>query len=213
LKTRCKAIQRALAAYNSAAKAIDRPVLDWSSISKYGSIAEFELLRECRDDIRALPWADSTNRQVAIYQLKLERADEEHRRLNVEIQRLVTSMRDEETDISLHIKALNMQAPWLAAELKDKLARHVQINNIHHARIQEIYSIRSYSGARGPGIRVGQMAGDVDTSDLQTCGTGSDDGGSGDSGDEGIYPPDEDDFIGDQLDGLATYLEKLSLET
>ena len=122
-------------------------------------------------------------------------------------------MRDEETDISLRIEALNMQAPWLAAELKDRLAQRVRMNNIHCACIQEIYSIRSYNGTRGPGIRVGQMAGDVDTSDSQTYGTGLDNGDSRDSGDDGIYLPDEDDFISDQLDGLATYLENLSLYT
>jgi len=32
-----------------------------------------------------------------------------------------------------------------------------------------------------------------------------------DSGEHDIYGPDEDDFIGDQLDSLATYLENLSL--
>jgi len=119
-------------------------------------------------------------------------------------------MRDEEADISQHIEALNMQSPWLAAELKDRLAWCVRVNNVHRACIWEIYSLRIYNGMQGPGIWVGQTAGgDVDTLDLQTHGTGLDE--SGDAGEEGIYPPDEDDFIGDQLDGLAMYLENLSL--
>src|SRR5258705_7257311 len=39
LKTRCKAVQHALSNYNSAAKTIGRPPLDWSTVSHYGSLA------------------------------------------------------------------------------------------------------------------------------------------------------------------------------
>jgi hypothetical protein len=61
LKTRCKAIQTALCKFNAAAKATNRPQLDWNQVSTYGSLTEFELLRECRDDIHSEPWADSRN--------------------------------------------------------------------------------------------------------------------------------------------------------
>jgi len=94
LKTRCKAIQTALRKYNAAAKAINRPQLDWSNISTYGSLAEFELLRESWEDIRSAPWADVKNRQAAVHSLRIERAKEEHERLNVEIQsRICMTMR------------------------------------------------------------------------------------------------------------------------
>jgi len=208
LKTRCKAIQRALAVYNAAAKTIDRPPLDWSAISQYGSLAEFELLRESRTDIRALPWADSANRQVAIYQLKLERAHEERIRLNIEIQWLLTSMRDEEGELSQHAEALNTLSPWLAAELKTMLARRVRLNDVHRARMQQIFILSSYNGAQVPGIRAGQTMRDVGISDLQMHNEGLDDS---DTGEQDIYSPDEDDFIGDQLDSLVTYLENLTL--
>jgi hypothetical protein len=155
-----------------------------------------------------MPWADSTNRQVAIYKLKLERANEECCRLNVEIQRLVTSMRDEEAELSQHIEALGARSPWLAAELTNLLARRVQMNDVHRTQLQEIFALSSYNGVRVPGTRVGQIAGDAEISDLQQPSSRLDDGNMGG---EDIYAPDEDDFIGEQLDGLATYLENLSL--
>jgi hypothetical protein len=53
-----------------------------------------------------------------------------------------------------------------------------------------------------------RIAGDTEISDLRRPGSRLDDGNMGE---EDIYAPDEDDFIGEQLDGLATYLENLSL--
>jgi len=61
------------------------PVLDWKSISAYGTLAEFSLLRECREDIWVQPWAQAANRQAGIYRLKLTRTNEERERLNIEI--------------------------------------------------------------------------------------------------------------------------------
>jgi len=77
LKTCCKAIQAALSKFNAAAKVINRPQLDWSQVSTYGSLAKFKLLRECRYDICSESWADSVNRQAAVHSLKIDRAKEE----------------------------------------------------------------------------------------------------------------------------------------
>jgi len=85
LKTRCCAIQTALCKFNAAAKAINRPGLEWSEISTYGSLAKFALLCECREDIHNLPWTDTANRQAAVLTLKIEQAQEEHNWLNIEV--------------------------------------------------------------------------------------------------------------------------------
>ncbi len=166
-------------------------------MSRYGSLAEFELLRDCRDDIRVLPWADSANRQASIYQLKIERAEEERLRLNLEIQRLVTFMKDEELQINQHIAALKADSPLLAAELQSMLARRVRVNGIHHARISRIYTLQAYNGSRDPSVCIDQdITADVVTEGMEEC----------------IFAPDEDNAIGDQLDGLMMYLENLSLD-
>src|ERR1700683_4800819 len=92
LRARCKAIQNALRKYNAIAAKIDRPVLDWKCISTYGSLAEFSLLRECREDIRSQPGAQAANRQAGVHSLKLARAYEERARLNIEVRRVATSI-------------------------------------------------------------------------------------------------------------------------
>ena len=61
LKSRCWAIQTALCKFNAAVRAINRPSLEWSEVSTYGSLAEFALLRECHEDIHSLPWTDVAN--------------------------------------------------------------------------------------------------------------------------------------------------------
>lgn len=53
---------------------------------EYTTLAEFDLLRTAaREDIRKLPWADKINRQVTIYKLHMERAQEELARVNIEV--------------------------------------------------------------------------------------------------------------------------------
>jgi len=131
LKTQCKAIQRALTAYNTAAKTIDQLPLDWSAISQYGSLADLSSCKKAVLTSVHCHGLTASTHQAAIYQLKLERAHEEHIRLNIEIQWLLTSMRDEEGELSQHAKDLNTWSPWLATELKNMLACRVRLNNVH----------------------------------------------------------------------------------
>ncbi|KAA1475563.1 hypothetical protein DENSPDRAFT_860864 [Dentipellis sp. KUC8613] len=164
LKTRCRAIQTALAKYNTAAKAIDRPQLEWKDVSTYGGLAEFELLRECREDIRAQPWTDSRNRQAAVHTLKIERAHEECDRLDVEIRRLATWMRDEEQQLRTRIVQLEKESPDLAAYLTSVEARVRRVNRTHRARLEEIAQLPCFTGT----IEPGQAIDDIRQRDLAT---------------------------------------------
>ncbi|KAF8587114.1 hypothetical protein K439DRAFT_1260400, partial [Ramaria rubella] len=85
-----KAIQQALAAYNTAALTLDppQPKLTWAEIVEYTTIAEFELLRTgAQEDIHNLEWADSRNGEVTICWLKMTCRHEELTHLNVEIKK------------------------------------------------------------------------------------------------------------------------------
>jgi len=106
-------------------------------------------------------------------------------------------MRDEEFQISRRIATLRTESPLLTAELHSMLSRRVRVNDIHRARISRIYTLQVYNGARDPGIRISQ---DSSSTDIAAEGV-----------EESIFTPDEDDAVGDQLDGLTTYLENLSL--
>jgi hypothetical protein len=148
LKTRCKAIQAALRKYNEAAKELNRPQLDWKDVSTYDTLADFELLQECQVDICQQPWADPRNRQISLHRLKLERAEEERRRLNIEISRLVDWMSQEESQLRSATNRLRSEGSPLAVEASRFLARRIRQNNVHRARIQKIYALSCYTGWR-----------------------------------------------------------------
>jgi hypothetical protein len=54
MQTRSEAIRNALTRYNTEAAKLSppRPKLSWKAIVEYSFLAEFDLLRECRVDIR-----------------------------------------------------------------------------------------------------------------------------------------------------------------
>jgi hypothetical protein len=209
LKTRCKAIQRALKRYNEAAASLGRPQLEWKDISTYDSLAEFELLQECREDIRRQPWADSANRQAAVHTLKLERAREERSRLNIEIARLVDWMSNEEIKLKTVIARLHESRSPLAVEVEELLARRSRQNLVHRRRIYQLHQLPHYTGPS-----------DVTTSsDLGACPSlnsseASDDGGKvADLSvtQDAIPDVEEDDLLCEELNMVNDFLGSLSI--
>ena len=214
LKTRCKAIQTALHKYNAAAKAINRPQLDWSEISMYGSLAKFELLRECQEDIRLASWADSKNRQAAIHALKIERAKEERLQLNMEIQRLITYMRDDEADLQQAIDISRSQDPLLVLALQQVLARCIHMNDLHCMHICCIGLLPCFTGSLKAGqaeerLQFSRSAVDLGGMNVYTLQIDEDED-SEDSEEGGEMDATEDDWAGEQLDALNTFMLNLS---
>jgi hypothetical protein len=207
LKTRCKAIQTALKKFNTAARTLNRPPLEWKNISTYGSLAEFSLLRECREDIQSLPWAEATNRQAAIYHLKYQRALEERKRLNLEVRRLATWIRDEERDFARDITRVRLSQPHLAAEMGEIRDRRVRINNEHRICIAQIQALPSFTGICSLGTRIGRTDTDVDV-DMDIGEATESVGGGEEHDDDGL---NEDDHVADELDNITSFVENLSI--
>jgi len=111
LQARSKAIRTALDAYNIAAAALDppRPQLSWDVVVQYGFLAEFDLLRFSRRDVREEPWAKGPGRAAMDQHFDLLGAKEEIRKLDVEIQRFVTFMRDDEAIVRHHERRLRRE--------------------------------------------------------------------------------------------------------
>ncbi|KAF8586498.1 hypothetical protein K439DRAFT_1273083, partial [Ramaria rubella] len=121
LKSRSKAIQRALAAYNTAALTLDppQPKLTWAEIVEYTTITEFELLRTgVREDIHNLEWANSRNREATICWLKMTHMHEELTCLNVEIKRLATWIIDEQEALEAAIQECQGKDELLTAAIR-----------------------------------------------------------------------------------------------
>ncbi|KAJ7915783.1 hypothetical protein B0H13DRAFT_2231808 [Mycena leptocephala] len=128
LQVRSKAIKTALDTFNKAAAALTPPrcELTWEEIVDYAFLADFDLLREGREDIRGEPWAQPAGRAAMDQHFKLLRADEEIARLNLEIPRLVTYMRDEE-------QFLTRQEDRLRAAGEAALAHQVGLRRLERA--------------------------------------------------------------------------------
>jgi hypothetical protein len=87
-------------------------------LDDYGFLAEFDLLRHSRDDVRERTWAKPACREATIKYLTRARAQEDILRLDVELRRLYTAIHDEGNKVTMSISQINRTDPALAAELK-----------------------------------------------------------------------------------------------
>ncbi|KAF8150127.1 hypothetical protein B0H34DRAFT_757442 [Crassisporium funariophilum] len=124
LKARSTAIRVALVKYNAAAAALcPEPgrELSWEEVVEYAFLANFNLLRDTRQDIRKKDWAKPAARYAMDQYFKVKHAEEEILHLNVEIPRLATFIRDDE------------EASLLAQEAE------IRFNNPHLAHQVTLY--------------------------------------------------------------------------
>lgn len=157
LKTRCTAIQHALAYDNKAAASLDPPraPLDWATVGGYQFLEEFALLADTRNDIRHKRWAESAVRAVMKQRHCIRRAYEEIERLNVETRRLHTAIRDQHLlfrDTRARLKASN---DFFYGAVEDFMVRRENINQQLLRRIQEIHSLPGYTGSKTCVVRQG----------------------------------------------------------
>ena len=121
------------------------------------SLAEFDLLRDARTDIRREPWADRKNREAMNMYFGVKRAREEVQRLNVEIPRLLTFMLDEHNDYYLAISRHLLTDQTLAHELSLRWTFRDRINAKIASRLQQTASLRGFSGKLESGRRCGRV--------------------------------------------------------
>ncbi|KAF8874764.1 hypothetical protein BD779DRAFT_1613541 [Infundibulicybe gibba] len=153
LKNRSEAIKHALNEYNTCAEQLDppRPPLSWAKLVEAITVADFDLLRNARQDIRKLKWAQLANREAMNLYFRIKRAREEIERLNVEIRRLLSFMLDEHANF-FHAIARNLtQNPTLAWELQQRWAYRQQINKGIVGKLLQVSRLRSFTGTLQPG--------------------------------------------------------------
>lgn len=157
MKNRGKAIETALRKYNKLAASINppRPQLTWKVVQQYGYLAEFELLRHgSRDDITAKPWAQESNRQATMCQLRMARAQEEIQRLNIEIRRTLTWMLDDLAHHASVATELNDISPSVARAIQYQHDfRKVTYDQILQ-HLHKLIGLRGYAGPTTGGINV-----------------------------------------------------------
>ncbi|KAG2352683.1 hypothetical protein BDR07DRAFT_1454895 [Suillus spraguei] len=160
LQRRSDAIRNAINRYNTQAAALNPPrsKISWKDIADYGFVAEFDLLRYSRNDIRSSAWSKPGHREATTKFFKLCRAREEITRLNVEVRRLRTAIHDEERHMLTVIQKLQVSDPHLGCELQRQHRSRAAINAMHCYRLNRIESLTGFSGVRGVGVRADRAA-------------------------------------------------------
>ncbi|KAJ6563493.1 hypothetical protein B0H10DRAFT_2115144 [Mycena sp. CBHHK59/15] len=158
LKTRSEAIRKAIVRYNAAASALNppRPQVTWRMVINSASLAEFDWLRETRQDIRGLPWAQPAQREAMVLYFGIKRAAEEKIRLNVEIRRLITSMYDEHVDYWRAIAANLITNPPVAHALSCDWEARDRVNSSIAKRLVQTSRLNGFTGTLFPGEREGR---------------------------------------------------------
>ena len=156
LKSRSVAIRTALDRYNAAALALVPPqqVLDWDQVVEYAFLSDFDLLRDARQDIRRKPWATPAARLAIDKAFKLERAEEEILRLNIEVPRLATYIRDEDIYLRKKIIEMSHSQPTIAHQVGIHRMERARFNAHHLEVLGKIYILDGYTGPVGFGTHV-----------------------------------------------------------
>jgi len=167
LQVRSAAIQSALDKYNFIAGAMrpHRRILKWEEVVEYAFLSDFDLLRDGRQDISKLPWASPMSRRAMDLYFKMCRAREEIQRLNIEIRRLVTYVRDEEKYLCECESRLKAIHPGLAHQVSRQRNVCGRFTLKHLKRLGDMISLPGFSGTLVPGESMmnglGESAGPV----------------------------------------------------
>ncbi|KAK1232405.1 hypothetical protein PQX77_004435 [Marasmius sp. AFHP31] len=154
LKSRSKAVRTALEQYNAAAEKCGHELLEWEKVVEYSFLSDFDLLRDSRQDIRDEAWAKPAGRLAMDQYFKILGAREEIVRLNVEIRRLVTSIRDEGVFLqSMYDQTLPTNPP-LAHQIEKYRLERARYNHLHMERLTKLSAAEGFTGSLYPGESV-----------------------------------------------------------
>ena len=119
LQKRSAAVRTALDRYNAAARLMTPPrtTLKWDDVVEYAFLSDFDLLRDSRQDIRVHPWSTPTGRFTLDTSFKIRGAAIELKRLNLELIRVATHIRDENLFLRTRADELHSSNPLMAHQI------------------------------------------------------------------------------------------------
>ena len=146
--------------YNAAAKALGRRTLEFDEVVDYAFLANFDLLRDTRQDISTCPWASPTARLAINTYFKLCRAEEEVICLNVEIHCMVTYLVDEERYLRACEALYQDTHPMLVHQISRYHAICSRFTQLHLRSLEKISCLPGFNGTVTPGISMSHGPGD-----------------------------------------------------
>ncbi|KAK7444566.1 hypothetical protein VKT23_015244 [Stygiomarasmius scandens] len=155
LQKRSKAIRRAVKRYNKAAQALQppRPTLDWTKVSHFTFLDQFNILQDTRHSLFDKPWAKPVVRELMKKNRRVQRAREEIVRCNVELRRLHTSILDEHAHFIQVLQGL--EGTPIHGPVREYAVRRYRINKSLLRRINETYDLEGFTGVPSAGKRKG----------------------------------------------------------
>ncbi|KAJ3720205.1 hypothetical protein DFJ43DRAFT_1134089 [Lentinula guzmanii] len=175
MQKRSTAIRSALENYNEAAAKLTPPrkLLDWDDVLNYTYLSEFDFLRDTRSDVRNKVWAKPAVRQAISELFKLLRATEEICKLNIEIKRLVTYMKEEEEYVSSVARNIQRTNAALAYQIRKYRDERRRFNSTHHKRLNSIQKLPGFTPINvhyfhpGVGLRRQTVQGHVEEGEME----------------------------------------------
>ena len=182
-----------------------KPLLSWENIVEYAFLADFDLLRDTREDITTKSWAKPASRLASDSYFKMERTKEEITRLNVEIRRVITYMRDEERFLRRRENEIKGDDPSLAHHINLIQMERGRFTDIHMARFIKLARNPGFNGTINPGISVDQSLheGEEERMDVDEVVEPSILGGIEDDEDEQDDEQDDEDLLVKKYNVLA----------
>jgi hypothetical protein len=156
LKGRSEAVKNAINKFNIASSRLKPPgpSITWEEAVDYTFLAEFDLLREARQDIREKLWAKPAGRLAMDKYFKARRAHEEIARLNVEIRRFLTYICDEESELRQKEQELASSSPALSFQITRYRQDRERFNKQHIQRIAKLAHLPGFSGELSTGVPI-----------------------------------------------------------
>ncbi|KAJ7609854.1 hypothetical protein FB45DRAFT_761689 [Roridomyces roridus] len=146
LQARSKAVRSAVAKYNAAAAAVTPPrePVDIEKVLEYAFLADFDLLRHRHHGVDQQYWARPAYRSLMNKWFRLERAREELKRLDIEIRRFVTWMRDEGVFLRKREAALRKTEGKSEEQVEAdyELAVHLEEYRMRRGRFEQSHMMR-----------------------------------------------------------------------
>jgi hypothetical protein len=116
------------------------------------TVADFDLLRNSRQDIQKLEWSKPSVREEMTLYFGIRRAQEETHRLNIEIRRLVTFMLEEHYDYHIAITdALTRQDTAFGSILMARMKYSASISTAIARDLWRTSRLAGFSGSLKPG--------------------------------------------------------------
>ncbi|KAF8518833.1 hypothetical protein BU17DRAFT_48296 [Hysterangium stoloniferum] len=216
LRARSQAIRKSLDRYNTAASTITppRPHLSWNDVVEYAFLADFDLLRDSRQDVHDRPWTRPAVRVMIDQHFKLHHAREEIQHLNIEIHRVVTYIQDENSFLQVKEVEVRKINPALAHQVAKYRLERGCFNEQHMHRFKKLASLPEFTGSIKPGFsmdlyRAMEVPIDVDEPPGDDWHCNNDSGGDDDwnNSDEG-----EDDQEDEDISAMVSALLSLTMD-